>query len=398
MVRSRRSAFLMLGAALATSVALEAPAHAAAPSNDTFAGATVLTGTSATVTGSNVEATAEAGEPTETSWGDPVSATVWFRWTAPVTGYYAISTGGSDFDTTLNVYTGGSLSTLDTVALNDDGLGDATSDTGFAAAAGTTYDIQVGGTGTATTGNVQLAVTSAAVAGTMTFGSANATGDADPLEGCIGFYTDAELTRLVASGCASGNRTTTAAFSLGSLPSGIYYLAVSDDEYSTAWPGAVDPSQHPSIWIPGGHCTRTGMAVNFATGAVTLPSGFDCSTAPACVSARAALPIADAARLAADATARTDGSRESAFRATVRGLQAQIRSAKRRHRPTRRLTAQLKIAQARFAASVAAARTATRADGVAIAADWSAKSAVTVNCERPAPLTGSALPGPPPAG
>ena len=67
----------------------------------------MLTGTSATATGTNVGATKQAGEPNHA--GNAGGASVWYKWTAPVTGTATVSTAGSNFDTLLGVYKGTSV-------------------------------------------------------------------------------------------------------------------------------------------------------------------------------------------------------------------------------------------------------------------------------------------------
>jgi Bacterial Ig domain len=75
------------------------------PPNDNFANATVLTGTNISVTASNTfSATSEPGDPTGNS--------VWWRWTAPVSGGISLDTLGSDFQSVSAVYTGSSVSSL----------------------------------------------------------------------------------------------------------------------------------------------------------------------------------------------------------------------------------------------------------------------------------------------
>jgi alpha-tubulin suppressor-like RCC1 family protein len=129
--------------------------------NDAFDSARLLTGASPTVTGSNVGATVEVGEPAHFSTG---GASVWYRWTAPSNGIMTMTTCGSSFDTLLAAYTGNSLATLTTAARGDDnancGGGDLTkSSITFAAHAGRTYRIAVDGfrtAGVAETGNITL--------------------------------------------------------------------------------------------------------------------------------------------------------------------------------------------------------------------------------------------------
>jgi hypothetical protein len=112
------------------------PAVAAPPANDNFANAITISGLSGTTTGTNVEATYEAEEAG--------TATVWWAWTAPTSAIVAFDTFGSDFDTTLSVYTGTSLATLEEVANNDDS-GSPQSRAIFFAASGVTYYIAVDG-------------------------------------------------------------------------------------------------------------------------------------------------------------------------------------------------------------------------------------------------------------
>ena len=80
------------------------------PGNDAFANASSITlsGNSAQVTGTNGFATKEGGEPNHA--GNAGGASVWWKWTAPSDGSIIISTAGSNFDTTLGIYTGSSVS------------------------------------------------------------------------------------------------------------------------------------------------------------------------------------------------------------------------------------------------------------------------------------------------
>ncbi len=115
-----------------------------APTNDNFAQRTVIAGSVVTATGSNVGATKEPNEPAHA--GNPGGASVWWTWTAPANGTYAITTRGSSFDTILGVYVGASVSSLALVAANDDGLNMGTASlVSFAANAGTSYQIAVDG-------------------------------------------------------------------------------------------------------------------------------------------------------------------------------------------------------------------------------------------------------------
>ena len=90
------------------------------PANNNFANAAPLTlsGTSAQATGSNVAATKETNEPSHA--GNAGGHSVWWKWTAPATGSFTVTTLGSNFDTTLAVYTGTSVSSLTLIGSNDD--------------------------------------------------------------------------------------------------------------------------------------------------------------------------------------------------------------------------------------------------------------------------------------
>ncbi len=115
------------------------------PPNDDFADAETLSGTlPIAVSGANVDASKEAGEPNHTF--NSGGASVWYRWTAGTSGTVAIDTCGSDFDTLLAVYTGADITALTKVASNDDFNGCGTdSHVSFPATAGTEYRIAVDG-------------------------------------------------------------------------------------------------------------------------------------------------------------------------------------------------------------------------------------------------------------
>jgi peroxiredoxin len=137
--------------------ALAVSLAAAAPPNDDFANATVLTGVTNFIVSANTEATSQPGEPLHADSAGGRS--VWWTWQSPFTGSVSISTRGSSFDTLLAVYTGDSVSNLQAVADNDDvGIfGFVSSALIFRALAGEMYRIAVDGFNGAT-GTVQLAV------------------------------------------------------------------------------------------------------------------------------------------------------------------------------------------------------------------------------------------------
>ncbi len=111
------------------------------PGADAFANATALSGVAVRVEGTNTFASAEIGEPAHA--GRPAKASLWYSWTAPLTGSVNIATFGSDVDTLLSVYRGTTLANLSVVKENDDAGKFVTSAVKFDAVAGTTYVIAV---------------------------------------------------------------------------------------------------------------------------------------------------------------------------------------------------------------------------------------------------------------
>ena len=122
----------------------------ARPTNDNFANAVGLGGVSGGVTGTNVWATREPGEPAMQA-GFTSDKSIWFAWAAPATGPATFETAGSNFDTTLGVYTGSAINSLSTPSCptgcqNDDVNSSLrTSRVQFNAVAGTFYYINVDG-------------------------------------------------------------------------------------------------------------------------------------------------------------------------------------------------------------------------------------------------------------
>ena len=99
-------------------LALAATALRAQPTNDNFANATIISNVSGTISGSNVGATAEAGEPDHAADPGGPYASIWYQWTSPITGTMTFNTEGSvdttfggQLDTVMAVYTGNSVST-----------------------------------------------------------------------------------------------------------------------------------------------------------------------------------------------------------------------------------------------------------------------------------------------
>ncbi len=113
------------------------------PGNDNFADAQVITGNAGTLTGSNVGASKEPGEPNHA--GNSGGASVWYAWTAPASGTWRFDTSGSSFNTLLAIYTGASVDALSVVASNANFNGSDTSEVIFDAVGGTPYQIAIDG-------------------------------------------------------------------------------------------------------------------------------------------------------------------------------------------------------------------------------------------------------------
>jgi subtilisin-like proprotein convertase family protein len=125
----------------------------AAPANNNFANAQGLSGGSASVSGTTVNATKESGEPNHA--GNAGGHSIWYFWTAPGNTSVVVDTIGSSFDTLLAVYRGSSVNGLTAVASNDDiGSGNRQSRVTFTPVAGTTYRIAVDGYNGASGGTV----------------------------------------------------------------------------------------------------------------------------------------------------------------------------------------------------------------------------------------------------
>jgi hypothetical protein len=115
------------------------------PSNDRFGSAQPIAGTSGSVSGNNVDAGMETGEPNHA--GQLGGRSIWYRWVAPTNGAWAFDTHGSTVDTLLAVYTGSSVSNLTLVATNDDSGAEISSSVAFNAIAGQEYRIAVDAVG-----------------------------------------------------------------------------------------------------------------------------------------------------------------------------------------------------------------------------------------------------------
>ncbi len=122
------------------------------PAYDNFVAGTPITGT--TAGGSNINASAEAGEPLH--GGLRGGASSWWRWTPSESGAAAVATCGSGFLTLTGVYSGTAVDALTDVVTGETscGLGSIVT---FSATAGQTYRIAVDGFD-GESGNIQLDV------------------------------------------------------------------------------------------------------------------------------------------------------------------------------------------------------------------------------------------------
>jgi hypothetical protein len=128
-----------------------------APTNNDFANAQVVAGCTGSVTGTNIGANKESGEPSHSPDNNPGGGSVWYQWQAPSSGSVTITTEGSNYDTLLGVYTGASVNALTLIDRNDDvDLGVIlSSSVTFSGTAGTVYRIAVDGWG-GDAGNIVL--------------------------------------------------------------------------------------------------------------------------------------------------------------------------------------------------------------------------------------------------
>lgn len=141
------------GSAFSSSAAINVVPTSTPPPNDNFANRIGLSGANIVISGSNVNATKEAGEPSLAFSSGGKS--VWWSWTAPGDGRVSISTVGSSFDTIIGIYSGSFLNSLTLLAGDDDSGGSLTSLVSFNATNGTTYQIAVDGFG-GIAGNLKL--------------------------------------------------------------------------------------------------------------------------------------------------------------------------------------------------------------------------------------------------
>jgi hypothetical protein len=128
------------------------PAFAAPPSNDDFDDATVIAELPFSDSIDKTEATTAPDDPDCVGQGP----TVWYAFTSEEDIRVRADTVGSDYDTTLSVYTG-SRGALTQIACNDDAVG-LQSRVNFDAVAGETYFFMVGAFGSGPGGQLVFSV------------------------------------------------------------------------------------------------------------------------------------------------------------------------------------------------------------------------------------------------
>jgi secreted trypsin-like serine protease len=111
--------------------------------NDDYVNAIALPSGDSFISGTNVGATREVGEPLHAN--RPGGNSVWYKWKANASGLVSLGTDGSTFDTVIGVYTGNAVDQLTEVGSNDDAFGDTAATLDFLAVAGTTYYIAIDG-------------------------------------------------------------------------------------------------------------------------------------------------------------------------------------------------------------------------------------------------------------
>jgi hypothetical protein len=116
------------------------------PPNDNFADRIPISGSTVTVTGTNIGASKEPGEPNHAGYEG--GGSVWWSWTSPFTGYVSISAGTSNQwgfygSPLLAVYTGTTVSALTAIASNAAPVWGIPAQLCFFASAGVQYQITV---------------------------------------------------------------------------------------------------------------------------------------------------------------------------------------------------------------------------------------------------------------
>lgn len=147
--RIRRSISAAIAAAAAATLIgfTAAPAEAAAPANDSFSAAEVLTPGAGfqNVFGTTVDASRQAGEPSHLGGGQVAEHSIWYAYTPSQSGTVSLNVQSSETDPVVALYTGNDIAALTKLADNDDvrpGNAQALID-GYPVVAGKTYRIAI---------------------------------------------------------------------------------------------------------------------------------------------------------------------------------------------------------------------------------------------------------------
>jgi hypothetical protein len=139
-----RGARIALILGVVGTVVMAGPVAAAAPDNDTIAGARIISPNTLSGASNAISTGAtKVNEPTP-SCQTNVGATIWYRYRPPTGMRIGLNTNGSAFDTVLAVYKSGSAGLVQVACDDDNGTGTA-SVLEFVGAGNTTYYIQIGG-------------------------------------------------------------------------------------------------------------------------------------------------------------------------------------------------------------------------------------------------------------
>jgi len=122
-------------------------------SNDMFADAGEISGTSGQITNSNLYASTETNEPQQAIGTG--GASIWYRYRPWESGTFTADLSGSTFDTVLEIFAGASLSNLVRVGFDDDSGSGLTSKLTVNATKDVSYFVRISSYGTAR-GNIQL--------------------------------------------------------------------------------------------------------------------------------------------------------------------------------------------------------------------------------------------------
>jgi hypothetical protein len=108
-----------------------------------------------------LDATAHVSDPAPSCGSGPDGSTVWYRYTAPVSGTFEISTAGSDYNTVISAWdeAEGCGSLVTAIACNDDGATPPQSKLVLNVDAGSTYLFQVGARSSGAGGQLSVSTT-----------------------------------------------------------------------------------------------------------------------------------------------------------------------------------------------------------------------------------------------